>query len=117
MTYDQAMGIKRLMVDLDPDEYARLSAESRRRGTEPGEVVRDLVHGLPDPDRRERALEALARLRRSRAEQPPISEESIDEALAASRADLESRAFAGWDPAPFPPTGETSSDRGVSGPA
>lgn len=104
------MGITRLIVDLPPDEHARLAAESRRRGVEPADVVLDLVRGLPDPDPRERTLEALARLRRSRAEQPPISEEAIDEALAASRADLESRAFAGWEPTALPAAPESPTD-------
>lgn len=109
------MGITRLTVDLDSAAHARLSAESRRRGVEPAEVILDLVRGLPDPDPRERSLEALARLRQSRAEQPPISEEEIGEALAASRAELESRVFAGRAPGPAIAPRERSSDLGNPG--
>lgn len=101
------MEITRLIVDLAPDEHARLAAESRRGGVEPADVVLDLVRGLPDPDPRERSLEALARLRQSRAEQPSISEEAIEGALAESRAELERRAFAAWEPAALPATRET----------
>lgn len=111
MTYDPAMWTKRLYVDLRPDEHARLSAESRRRGVGPAEVVLDFVRGLPDPENRRRTLEVLAALRESRAQLPLISEEAINDALAESRAELEHRAFAGWEPAPLPATRETPSDR------
>jgi hypothetical protein len=111
------MGTIRLILDLDSDERARLSAEIRRRGVEPADVVLELVRGLPDPYPRERTLEALARLRQSREEQPPIREEAIDEALAASRADLESRACAGWDPEPVTAPGELPSGLRDSGPS
>lgn len=86
------MATNRIVVDLGPDEQARLSAESRRRGVGADAVIVDLVRGLPEPDAAQRTLEALARLRASRAETPEISDADIEAALAASRAELERRA-------------------------
>lgn len=91
------MATNRIVVDLGPDEQARLSAESLRRGMGPDAVIVDLVRALPQPDATQRSLEALARLRASRAEAPAISEADIEAALAASRAELEQRAVPDLD--------------------
>jgi hypothetical protein len=110
VTYDRSMKVTRLIVDLDPDEHGRLYAESRRRRVAPADIVLDLVRALPDPDSRTRSLGALARLRQSRAEQPPVSEEAIERTLAEGPAELERQTFAGSEPAAIPVTRETLSD-------
>jgi hypothetical protein len=91
------MATGRIVVDLGPDEQARLSAESRRRGVGADAVIADLVRTLPEPDATQKTLEALPRLRASRAETPEIGDADIEAALAASRAEFERRAVPDLD--------------------
>lgn len=86
------MASNRIVVDLGPDEQARLAAESRRRGVDADAVLVELVRALPGPDHHAAMDEALEGLRELRRRMPEISEEAFEEALAASRAELESRA-------------------------
>jgi hypothetical protein len=91
------MATSRIVVDLGPDEQARLRAESRRRGVDADAVIVELVRTLPEPDGAQRTLEALARLRAQRAEGPAIGEADIEAALAATRSQLERRAVSDLD--------------------
>jgi hypothetical protein len=59
-------------------------------------VIADLVRTLPEPAT-QKTLEALTRLRASRAETPEIGEADIEAALAASRAEFERRAVPDLD--------------------
>jgi len=92
VAYNPGMATNRIVVDLGPDEQARLEAESRRRGVDADAVIVELVRALPGPDRQAAMAEALEGLRELRPRMPVISEEAFEEALAASRAELERRA-------------------------
>ena len=48
------MATNRIVIDLGPDEQARLSAESRRRGVDADAVIVNLVRALPEPDAAQR---------------------------------------------------------------
>lgn len=86
------MATNRIVVDLGPDERARLDAEGRRRGLDADAVLVELVRSLPEPDSRTRMREALEGLRELRQRMPEISQADIEAALAASRGELERRA-------------------------
>lgn len=90
--YNWSMVTNRIVVDLGPDERARLDAESRRRGVAAGAVITQLVRALPDPGSHGDTLAVLARLRDLRAGMSRVSEAEIDAALAESRDELERRA-------------------------
>lgn len=95
VAHNHAMATNRIVVDLGPDERARLDAESRRRGVDADAVIVELVRALPGPDRQAAMRDALEGLRELRPRMPEISEEAFEEALAASRAELERRAERG----------------------
>jgi hypothetical protein len=86
------MTTNRVVVDLGPDEHARLDAEGRRRGLNADAVLVELVRALPEPDTDNRMSQALQGLRELRERMPEISQSEMEAALTSSRTDLEGRA-------------------------
>ena len=90
------MATNRIVIDLGPDEQARLSAESRRRGVDADAVIVNLVRALPEPDAAQRTRGVGPAACKSGGDSQD-QRGRREAALAASRAELERRAVPDLD--------------------